>query len=172
MDTFGLSDFMMILGGTIALGLVSAFGPALWRAFKAAAGPVNPRRPMYHIVKGSDERAPVVMSRSEYNSPPFERLSLETDSAQSSDRRTIPTPTREEMLDIFKVLRAAGIKREALAGPWRAAGLPLDTNLWSQAAPPEKPTEQGAIHLTPIVGRPTSAKFETDPDYPFEPCSS
>lgn len=81
---------------------------------------------------------------------------------QTPDRRTIPVPTPTEMLDIFKVLRAAGVNREALRGPWRAAGLPLDNNLWTAAAPPED------THTTPIAGRRTSAQFEQDPELRYE----
>lgn len=172
MDTFGLSDLMLILGGTIALGLVSAFGPALWRAFKAAAGPVNPRRPMYHIVKGSEDRAPVVMSRSEYDAAGSGLSSHRQTELQTDRQPQTAQPSRAELLTLYKTMRAAGIPRETARPALKAVGVPLDNNLWVEAAPPEKPAEQGPVHLTPIVGRPTSAKFETDPDYPFEPCSS
>lgn len=111
------------------------------------------------IVNNNEDSAPVVMSRSEQSDYRLSALSLETDELQTADRRTMPVPTREEMLDIFKALRAAGVKRENIAGVWRAAGLPLDTNLWAAAAPPPAQT------VTPIAGRPTSAVF--DPDFPY-----
>lgn len=88
--------------------------------------------------------------------------SLQTDNRQTADRPTMPVPTTEEMLNIFRVLRAAGVKRDALRGPWRAARLPLDNNLWTQAAPPEPPT------VTPIAGRPTAAQFQDDPELTYE----
>lgn len=108
-------------------------------------------------------RSQIVMSRSEGDDPETAPSSLQTDSRQTADRPMIPVPTPEKTLDIFRVLRAAGIKRETISAPWRAAGLPFDNNLWTQAAPPEKP-----VSMTPIAGRPTSAEFH-DPDLIYQP---
>lgn len=105
-----------------------------------------------------------IMSRSQDAAPAIAPSSLQTDSRQTADRPMMPVPVAEEMLNIFRVLRAAGVKREALASAWRAAGLKLDNNLWAQAAPEEPPT------LTPIVGRPTNAQFrESDPGLEYQP---
>lgn len=89
---------------------------------------------------------------------------VQTDDKQIADRPMMPVPTREEIFDIFRVLRAAGVNREMLRGPWNAAGLKLDNNLWTQAAPPpEEP-----ISITPIAGRPTNAEFR-DPELTYQP---
>lgn len=82
-----------------------------------------------------------VMSRSALSAAPSAPSVSETDSQTASDRPMIPVPSRDQMLDIFRVLRARGIPRSALAGPWRAAGLPLDNNVWAAAAPPEDAEE-------------------------------
>jgi len=114
------------------------------------------------IVKRLDDNRVAVMSRDPISDAPSTvSAAMRQTGTQTPDRRMIPAPTREQMLDIFKVLRAANIKRETIAGPWRAAGLPLDTNLWSAAAPDDD------THITPIAGRRTSAQFESDPDYPY-----
>jgi hypothetical protein len=118
-------------------------------------------------VNDYEEDASVVMSRAQQSAPEHPASSLQTDARQTPDRPMIAKPTPEQMLDIFKVLRIYGVKREAIAKAWRAAGLPLDTNLWTDAAPPapdDPPT------LTPIARRPTSAKFhEDEPELQYRP---
>jgi hypothetical protein len=116
-----------------------------------------------YVVSTNASGGAVVMSRSQNTNDGFAASALQTDDRQTTDRRTMPVPTRDQMLDIFKVVRAAGIKRDQLAGAWRAAGLPLDNNVWADAAPAEQPAQ----HFTPIVGRPTNAVFESDPDFPY-----
>ena len=109
---------------------------------------------------------PRVMSRSEENTPPSMPLSPQTDSRQTADKPAPVVPGRAELLTLFKALRAAGIKRDDIRPALKGVGLPLDNNLWADAAPPEDE------HRTPIVGRPTSARFETDADYPYQPIKS
>lgn len=147
----GVIMFVLILG---VIGLMVAWTRFLdWRAARQSVKPSPPAHP-------------VVMSRAPDSAPPSIRPSLQTDGAQTSDRPMIPVPTREEMLDIFRILRAAGVNRETLRGPWRAAGLPLDNNLWSQAAA----AAEDETRLTPIAGRPTRATFqEADPDLAYKP---
>lgn len=115
------------------------------------------------VVNGSEEEPAVVM----LPAPPAAVVevpsSLQTDGLQTPDRPTMAVPTQEKILDIFRACRAAGMKRDALSAPWRAAGLPFDNNLWSKAAPEEEP------QLTPIAGRPTKAQFEHDPALAYEP---
>ena len=106
-----------------------------------------------------------VMSRAASATPQHTASALETDSRQTADRPMMPVPTLEQMLDIFKVLRAAGIKRETISSVWRAAGLPLNNNVWSKAEPP--PPEP--LTVTPIAGRPTSAEFRDDPELAYHP---
>lgn len=116
-------------------------------------------------VNSYENSDPVIMSRSQESAAEYPASSLQTDGRRTPDRPMMPVPTSDEMLDIFKVLRAAGVKRDALSGAWRAAGLKMDNNLWSQAAPP--PQEPAAV--TPIAGRPTSAKFHDDPELEYRP---
>lgn len=116
-------------------------------------------------VKDYEDAAPVVMSRSGDAAPEKVPPSLQTDDRQTTDRPMMPVPTPNEMLDIFRVLRAAGVKREALQGAWRAAGLKLDNNLWRDAAP----TPAEPVTVTPIAHRPTNAQFQSDPEFAYEP---
>jgi hypothetical protein len=44
--------------------------------------------------------------------------------------------------------------------------IPLSNDVWAEAAPTDP--NAAAAHVTPIVGRRTSAVFETDPDYPYQ----
>jgi hypothetical protein len=114
-------------------------------------------RPLFGVKSFPAEHT-TVMSR-----PADERAenvpsSLQTDGRQTADRPVIPKPTPEQMLDIFRVLRAKGIKRDDIAEVWRAAGLSLDTNLWTKAKPPaEEPSK-----VTPFADRPTDAAFYDD----------
>lgn len=116
-----------------------------------------------YTVNRSPNSAPYVMSRSPADDGTYGASPLQTDRRQTTDRPTMLVPTRAEMLDIFKVLRARGVKRDELRGPWRAAGLPLDNNLWTEATPPDDDT-----HITPIAGRPTRAQFEADPELAYQ----
>lgn len=115
--------------------------PRLWEALiilEAAAhrAVVGPPR-----VKGSPPPAPALMSRTSGEAPDDRASSPQTDGQTDGAAPTMSAPNREQMLDIFKVLRAAGVKREDLRPAWRAAGLPLDNNLWSEAAPPPPPAQ-------------------------------
>jgi hypothetical protein len=103
-----------------------------------------------------------VMSRPIETPPEKPVSSLETTEPTTADRPLMPVPTQEQMLDIFKVLRAANVSREALRASWRAAGLPLNNDLWAQAKAEDVPA-------TPIAGRPTLAQFrEVDPELEYE----
>lgn len=113
-------------------------------------------------VKHYESNTGDVMLRASNEAKKDDALLLQTDARQTPDRPMIPVPTPEEMLDIFRVLRSAGVKREELRVVWKAARLPLDNNLWSQAAPPEPQT------VTPIAGRPTNAQFH-DPELSYQP---
>lgn len=147
-----LGDLIMILaffGGCYALGRIA------WRHIFPPQ-PVNTSRPA----------APPVMSRESVAPPQIALSSLETDDRKAPDRPTMPVPTRDQMLDIFRVLRASGVGREALRPAWKAAGLLLDNNLWAEA----KPADPEPVSVTPIAGRPTPATFaEQDPDLAYVP---
>ncbi len=114
-------------------------------------------------VNNYEEAAPIVMSRSESVAPVDRPLSLQTDSRQTTDKPAHVAPSRDVMLNTYRLLRKYDIPREEARPVLKSAGLPLDNNLWADAAPPEPE------HVTPIVGRQTAAQFErTDPDYPYQ----
>jgi hypothetical protein len=115
-----------------------------------------------NTVKRYVEVRPRVMSRSDVAPTPSLASSLQTDSRQTADKPATVKPGRAELLTLYSTMRAAGITRDQARPALKAVGLPLDNNLWADAAPPESP------HVTPIVGRPTSARFETDADYPYQ----
>lgn len=90
--------------------------------------------------------------------------SLQTEVRRDQDQTDDPKARRAKLLDTYRALRKLGMSRDdarALLKPW---GIPLDNNLWTQAAPPpEEP-----VSLTPIAGRPTSAEFR-DPELTYQP---
>jgi hypothetical protein len=109
---------------------------------------------------------PVVMSRSEDGDTRLRPSVSQTDNSQTTDSAPRALPSRDVMLDTYKLLRKYGIPREEARPILKAAGLPLDNNLWSQAAP----AQNDAIYITPIAGRPTSASYyPNDPDLEFQP---
>ena len=113
-------------------------------------------------VKHFEDTAPVVMSRSEDVAFLDYPSSLQTDSGQTADRPSAPAFSRDVMLDTYRLLRRHGVTREEARPILKALGMGLDNNLWASAVPSDEP------HVTPIVGRPTSARFDvTDPDYPY-----
>lgn len=111
-------------------------------------------------VNSSEEDAPDVMSRSNETPPQNIPSSLQTDNRQTADRPAAPPISRDVMLDTYRLLRKYGIPREEARPILKAAGLPLDNNLWTEAAP---------VHVTPIAGRATRAAFDTDPELVYQP---
>lgn len=138
----------IIIWGTLAIGIIPV-AKLVWKSF------IQPR-----VSTITPSALPVVMSNRPVPPTPSASPSLETDAPKAPDRPMMPVPTRDQMLDIFKVLRAAGVGREAIGPAWRAAGLPLNNNLWSDAAP--DPDED--MILTPIARRPVDGKY-----YPNNP---
>lgn len=113
-------------------------------------------------VSDYQEEAPALMSRVEDSAALYSPSSLQTDSRQTDRQPTQAQPGRAELLTLYQTMRAAGISREKARPVLKGVGLPLDNNLWADAAPTED-----AAHVTPIVGRRTSAQFETDPEFPY-----
>lgn len=144
---------MQTLGDVITWGLIIA--ALIIVPYKIA------RAWLWPVVKSFFSSAPVVMSRPAIPDHPVAPLSIQTDEKQIPDRPTISEPSRNEMLDIFRLMRRYGIPREEARPILKAAGLKLDNNLWTAAAPPEDE------YTTPIAGRSTKAVF--DADYPYEP---
>lgn len=107
------------------------------------------------------------MSSADAAMPPSRLSSLETD--RRADRQT-EQPARvsaEQLLTLYQLMRAAGIGREDARAAFKAAGLPLNNDVWSKAAPPPKvpqPTDDDDTMITPYAGRRTRASY-----YPEEP---
>lgn len=152
-----MAEIYMTLAAIACVGVIWFFvvRPALedW-------GILQPREDTGEVSTITPSALPVVMSNRPTPSIPSPSLSLETDAPKAPDRPMMPVPTRDQMLDIFKVLRAAGVSRDTIGPAWRAAGLPLNNNLWSDAAP----DPDDAIILTPIARRPVDGKW-----YPEDP---
>jgi hypothetical protein len=106
-----------------------------------------------------DDDAASVMSRSEQTEAPSMPSSLETRPDQTALLPTDPALRRAKLLDTYRPLRKAGMSREAAQALLHAWGIPLDNNLWRDAAPPPAP------HVTPIAGRPTEASFDPELAY-------
>jgi hypothetical protein len=117
-------------------------------------------------VKPSADSDPHVMSRSAEDSAPSIASSLETRPTQTPDQTIDPAVRRQKLLDTYRPLRKLGMSRDDARALLNAWNIPLDNNLWTEAGAALE--REAAIHITPIVGRPTSARFEADPDYPYQ----
>ncbi len=97
-------------------------------------------------------------------SPQTDNRSDQTDAAPVLD---IPKPTRDELLTMYQVLRAHNMSRETARKMLNGVHLPLDNNLWADAAPkPAAPDEPQA--LTPYAGRPYNPKqYQDDPELAY-----
>jgi len=171
MDTFGLSDLYTIIIGTVAAAVVFVGAPVLWRRLRAAID-LNPRRPIYHVVKGSQAGRPAapaaVMSRSAL-APAVDGLSsLRQTADQTRQTAQTPTqPTKEQKLTLYRTMRAQGISREKARPILVAMGWPLDNNLWAEAAPADAPapTEPRVLMVRDNGNDPRPVVF--DPDFPY-----
>lgn len=86
---------------------------------------------------------------------------LSSQDGQPDGRTDSPTPSRAELLTLYRILRKYGVPREEIRAALRGVRVPLSNDVWASAAPAEPQ------YTTPIAGRPTSAAF--DPDFPYEP---
>lgn len=94
-----------------------------------------------------------------HNSP----SSLGTDRTNAPDGQPTPRFTREQLLTLYTLLRAHGVTREKARAALSATGIPLSNDVWKDAAPPPvQPVTPEPLHVTPIVGRPTSAQFHDE----------
>lgn len=114
-------------------------------------------------VNDNDAAPAPLMSRSEGDAPASAAPRLQTDGAQTDRPPLLAKPDRAKLLTLYQLMRAAGIGRDPAGAALRGVGLPLDNNLWADAAPADD-----AAHVTPIVGRRTSAVFESDPELRYE----
>lgn len=149
-----VADFVVgfIMLALVTIGLISMLVGWITRKLdeRAAIASVNDYA----------DDAPVVMSRSEVSDLPSPVSVSQTDSPQSSDRQPTSVPTREQMLDIYKLLREYNVPRERARAAFKVAGLPLDNNAWTAAKPAEvEPTDE---IITPYAGRRTKASYYPD----------
>jgi hypothetical protein len=112
-------------------------------------------------VNTSGDGDPRVMSRSADTTAPSMPSSLETRPVQTPDQTIDPAVRRAKLLDTYRPLRKLGMSRDDARQLLHTWGIPLDNNLWAEAAPPPDP------YITPIAGRATGARF--DPDFPYQP---
>lgn len=155
--------------------LVRVYAPGFGAAFRRwwQAG-IDAQRDRY------EERAPLYglrdvksyvtdginnMSSDAVDALPSSPSSLQTDAVQTPDQTEDTAARRKKLLDTYKPLRKLGMSRDDARVFLHSLGLPLDNNLWADAAPAD---EQPAAHVTPIVGRATNARFETDPEFPYQ----
>lgn len=101
----------------------------------------------------------VVMSRSEMSAPVSPVSSKD---GQSDGRTDSDQVGRAELLTLYKVLRKYGIPREEIRPALKGVRVVLSNDVWASAAADDAP------YITPIVGRSTSARFETDADFPYQ----
>jgi hypothetical protein len=180
MQDFGLNDLLWALGSILCVSIIGmlwtqresigAIVSGHWRESLARARTQKAQRDAlygYATVNDYQESTPRVMSRSEARPSLSSPSSLQTDSFQTDRQLAQAQPGRAELLTLYQTMRAAGIGRERARPVLKAVGLPLDNNLWAEAVPVQ-PSSDDAEYRTPIVGRPTSAKFETDPDFPYQ----
>ena len=103
---------------------------------------------------------PSVMSRSVESSAPS---AVSSKDGQSDGRTDSNSIGRAELLTLYKVLRKYGVPREEIRPALKGVRVPLSNDVWAAAQ-----VDESAQHITPIVGRPTSARFESDPDFPYQ----
>ncbi len=97
-------------------------------------------------------------------SPQTDQLPDQTDAATALD---VSKPSREELLTMYQVLRAHNMSRETARKMLNGVRLPLDNNLWAEAAPKPVAADDAEI-VTPYAGRRTKATYyPDDPDLEF-----
>lgn len=109
-----------------------------------------------------EDAAPIVMSRSD-NGALSDRLSSKD--GRSDGRTDSDQVGRAELLMLYKILRKYGVPREEIRAALKGVRVPLSNDVWASAAPASP--QDDAEYRTPIVGRPTNARFESDPDFPY-----
>lgn len=106
-------------------------------------------------VKDNEPTPPDIMSRPESAVPPFAPSSLRTDDGRTETTASQPKFTEDQLLTLYVLLRSSGVTRDRATPALKAAGIPVNNNLWTRAAPPH-PAEDGE-YRTPIAGRPADA---------------
>lgn len=86
----------------------------------------------------------------------------QTDQTDGADAPADPAPGRTELLTLYRLLRDAGVTREAARPALRGVGIAIDNNLWSEARPPA-PAAAAEQAVTPFGGRSYDpAAYHTD----------
>jgi len=137
----------MIIVGTIVTGVVGS----------AALGWLE-RRAVSNVMPSP---APEITSSPPASAPSSPSVS-QTDAAPVVVQAAPREPTRAEILDACKVLRAKGLSREEARIVFGYLHRRLDNNLWADAAPGAQPADDEII--TPYAGRRTKASY-----YPENP---
>lgn len=157
----------MLIFVTLVAGLVLAMGALrglqilhAWFPPPSDSPPAAP--PTAARVNHLAPDAPIILSSSPPRLASETAPSVQTDGQTRGDRTMIPMPTTAQMLDSCRVLRQAGLTRDQARAALKALGLPLDNNLWSQAAPPAAPTDDDQLIVTPFAGRVTRREYYPD----------
>lgn len=153
----------MLIFVTLVAGLVLAMGALrglqilhAWFPPPSDSPPAAP--PTAARVKHFVPDAPIILSSSPPRLASEAAPSVQTDGQTRGDRAMMPTPTTTQILDSCRVLRQAGLTRDQARAALKALGLPLDNNLWSQAAP----IDDGQVIVTPFAGRVTRREYYPD----------
>ena len=153
----------MLIFVTLVAGLVLALGALrglqilhAWFPPPSDSPPAAP--PTAARVNHFVPDAPIILSSAPARLASETAPSVQTDGQTRGDRAMMPTPTTAQMLDSCRVLRQAGLTRDQARAALKALGLPLDNNLWSQAAP----TDDGQVIVTPFAGRVTRREYYPD----------
>lgn len=116
-----------------------------------------------------NNNTPVVMSREGDGGSTHAVSAQGTDAGRTPDGLGAHRIRGEELLTLYQLMRKHGIQRDEAQAALKACGLPMSNGVWSKAAPPQ----EEPLEVTPIAGRPTSAKFhQDDPELEYRPLRS
>lgn len=104
---------------------------------------------------------------------PLSALSVsQTDSRQTDRQTQVQGPSRDKLLTFYAMLREAGISREHARPVLKGVWLPLDNNLWAEAAPPEPQSEPDPPRVLRVRDNGTEERvipfYETEPGLRYE----
>lgn len=102
---------------------------------------------------------------------PSSAVVSQTDQTPDQTDSTTPKVGREELLTLYRLMREGNIARESARRALRGVGVPLDNNLWADAAPPRRAplSDDEEEIVTPYAGRRTKAAYyPDDPDLEFQ----
>jgi hypothetical protein len=148
----------IIVLGALGVGLLSVTVGRLVALFDWACGHWQGLNVKDYVDDATDN-----MSSTNDDGVRLSPSSVQTDNRQTDRQPEIKAPGREELLTLYATMRAAGISREKARPALKAVGLPLDNNLWVEAAPQViQPTNDNDVLITPFAGRRTKASYYPD----------